>query len=462
MTSGLPIYPADNDNLKVPIKPSSQSWVKLALDPFHDYPVDFAGMPDAHGDQTSIRSYQFIQSVTVPDDVVAGEKWDCSIIAMPLLGPTFLRRSTMQSPGNFTTSLVQFPANTVVIAPRASNIGIYSNNDFTANAYSSLGPTDLDDQVPCRIVAGGFEVHNTTPSLHAGGSVMVRSTGSSRSIVQLWDATDLSSTVANIIKGPVNFPRRAAADPQARIWSAKEGCYVPFRLTLDNTDFHYPSANTKVIYTGFGASENDAWTTDSDFNANFTSFNKYPVREGNIEVSSAHFTGLPYETTLEVTVKVIVEFSPTTKLSELALTTPACPYDPKALTEYRNAISDLPPGVKVNMNAKGDWWKMIKKAVQYATPLASTILGPEGAVLAKGLNTLVDVVDKPLTAHYTKVNSSPRKQTRHQGTINRQTVPASGRNAARNDEARLKNQPKKKKKMVYGYYDSEGTFHQVH
>lgn len=386
----------------------SREWLTTALDPFHDYDHGISGMPDQHCESSSVRCFREVLTISRPPNVIEGESWDCFVGTFPFTERVSMTNAKYTVHGVVGTDDDATPSlfGTVTAIRTANGQPIAGNTmdpaTYTHNICSRGGET-LPPNTPARIIAGGFEVHNVTANLYKGGSVIVYDAGMSHRLVSLplnrqLSATPYGNGCLTVSKGyPINSAI-AANHPDCRSWEAADGCYVPFRLNVNDTDYNVVCNDVLVLAQEFEEKcTSTEFTVSAGGGVKATTF----ARPAPIGLTGAYFVGLPSETVLKLTVRVYIECAPVTRPDELALISPAAPYDPRALSLYRNTICLLPPGVPVGYNEKGDWWRMILKSMEKAAPMVSAAAAviPEVGV---PLSLLVDQAGKAAGAAYTR------------------------------------------------------------
>lgn len=391
------------------IKPSSRDWLTGALDPFHDFQFTPEGLPDQFAGSTVVQFIKRKITINAPTTLVAGDKWDAHIF----ISPTMVSRAfqgctsspgTLNSDGAYTHQL-----------GTVSVVKVKSGTPTLPNTIPFPPPAVFQAQVlsPCdngndfslmRVIGGGFEIHNDTAELYKNGSVVVYAQPTQR---------DIDYGVANFVGSPqhqgnwyrTRSPPATVSDATSNInsvtWSAAEGCYVPFLLDMEDMDFRQATAIPMVMnkvdssldYAFTPAITNSLAATGDDSNIKASE----PMRYAGLETTGAYFTGLSFESILTLDVRFIVEIAPTPANTTLiSLATPSSEYDPEALVLYSRACRELPAGVKVSMNAGGDWWKIVSGAINYAAPIVAK-MGPYGAAIsagAQGIRVIGDTVQK--------------------------------------------------------------------
>jgi hypothetical protein len=366
------------------------SWLKTALDPFHDFDIGINGIPDSDTQFSVVQIFPKVVSVTAPPNLAANETWSCHIATLPL-GQTISVRSYDQSNGYNTIKtgydngeggeLGTFTIithgddptgqdNTSYPVPPATSYGSDSR-EFRAVSMDDVGEMSMK-----KIIAGGFEVHNDTADLYKQGSVTVYQNAQQTYDNGVGDWRLLSASTAYLnstkaCRSPPPSREDAAALPSSRTWEASKGVYVPIRLAPDTnyqpgTSHQFVTRDSDQLITardvaGYMQTHVSTSSTYADW--------KLGHRGAAIETTGAYFSGLSPETVLTVTTKLIIESAPTNANPSLLFSaTPTPDYDPKILALYYQTIRHLPPGVEVSFNAKGDWFRMVMKAANVGIP----------------------------------------------------------------------------------------------
>jgi hypothetical protein len=400
------------------------SWLKTALDPFHDYDVGIAGIPDADSQFSVVQIYPKVTSVTAPPSLAAGETWSCHITTLPLGQNVNVSSYDMADAygaiqigydngerGVLGTVNIITHGDSAATVTRASSFptsfaSIYGN---ASREFRAISVDDVGDQSLKKLIAGGFEVHNDTAELYKQGSVTVYQNSqlcydAGYTNYRQLSASAILGNSSKACRQPPHNRENAASLPSSRTWEASKGCYVPIRLTPEtgyapatghqfNTRLEDAADNRTNI--GYMQIQSTGMTGVSNDD------NKLAFRGCNIETTGAYFSGLSPETVLTVTTKLIIESAPTPANPSLLFSaTPTPNLDSKILALYFETIRHLPPGVEVSMNAKGDWFRMVMKAANVGIPLIMPLLGANpGISLATqsalaGGNAIVKLMDK--------------------------------------------------------------------
>jgi len=402
------------------------SWLKTALDPFHDYDVGINGIPDSDTQFSVVQIVPKVLSVTAPPNLAANETWSCHIATLPL-GQTLRVRSYDQPSGYGGTAGSAKAGYDNGQAGELGTISVITHGDdptgqdntsypvSTASTYGSnsrefrtVSMDDAGERSMKKVIAGGFEVHNDTAELYKQGSVTVYQNAQATydNGVGEWRLLSASSLYLNSTKACRSPPpsREAAAElPSSRTWEASKGCYVPIRLAPDTT--YQPGTShqfltrdsDQLITSESVAGYMQTYTSTADTFSDW----KLGHRPAAIETTGAYFSGLSPETVLTVTTKLIIESAPTNANPTLLFSaTPTPDYDPKILALYYQTIRHLPPGVEVSMNAKGDWFRMVMKAANVGIPAILPFLAsaPQAALAARAAlatgNAALTIMDK--------------------------------------------------------------------
>lgn len=372
------------------LTPEGADWLKLALDPFHDFNHQVAGYPDTDGSQTVVSCYQYQMDVAAPAGVAGN--WDAHVYNLPIA------RATLMTAGTVSDTWAQFTAAgapAVTAQQSMFNVTTGASGDIL-QPVTGAGPQNEYDCVPAvgnddiaggisRVLGAGFEVTNTTASLNKQGSVTVYRMPQSTHV-----QTILATNAAGIESGPV-LSERARAPPTAlseinllkgtRTWDAASGVYVTLAQNRIQNPLVQMSTTALVLQKAGspGVQANGQLSQTAVLQSNLPPIPSTIVPIANqtmpFDLSGAYFTGLSNATVLTIKVKVYVERAPTFSEANLAvLASPSAPYDVRALGLYSRCISELPVATKVRDNASGDWWRSVLGVL-------SKVAGPVGMAL---------------------------------------------------------------------------------
>lgn len=388
-------------------------------------------MPDQFSGSTVVQFIKQKQSITKPA-AITGD-WDLHIFTMPIMETTFSRIYTSVTP--ISSSINRQLANLGTIGtitcicvpagqspfPTGTGAGfVYP----TGTTFYSFSPCDNNNSYSMmRLIGGGMEAHNDTAELYKKGAVTVYScpTGlqantNNISITDTSFAANPSLVQSLMTKSrlPPATVGAAAQTVTSRAWSAAEGFYMPFQLDLERNEFQLasgdPLVSCYVDYSGDYSTPTYGFGTDilpglssiyqpgnANFAAGYYPYVQYktpdPIRLAGLQTTGAIFTGLGPETVITLDYRFIVEVAPTPANQTLvSLASPSAKYDPAALELYSRAVVELPPAVKVNANAAGDWWKTISSVFKTVAPVVANF-GPYGAIASGALSGAAGIGD---------------------------------------------------------------------
>lgn len=367
-----------------------KEWLTAALDPFHDYNHQIAGYPDADVSQTTVSCYQYEIPVKNPG-VAAADTWDCHVFSTPQMFPTTNPAYTQTADWSRITepvSPVSYPTGplSIVCAPSGTALGwpLVTPANFSASCLPATGTEDLASGVS-RVIAMGFEVHNTTAEIYKQGSVttyrMPQAKSQNTSLFSNNGSTSYGVVSGYRFSSPPSTVAQANLLKGTRTWEAKDGVYATcFQSTVQNPLLKM--ANEHGLFDPTSDPGQAATVSGTPLFAglpqptNPTTYVPSANQFMPYDTSGAIFTGLSSQTTLTVKLRVYVERAPTWNEPSLAvLASPSAGYDVLALELYAQAVNMLPAAVKVSENAAGDWWKAVLRVVKH-------VAGPVGLALS--------------------------------------------------------------------------------
>lgn len=466
------------------ITSDGHDWVKMALDPFHDFNMKIAGLPDKTSGDSVVRFFKKKITITRPYTLPSDSNWDCHIFTMPFIDSVMttsarvntynaITRTTENPPLIAPDSLFQMGTVNVVSGVFDHGAWITDNRGILADElFHVSADMDFPRRSLARVIGCGFEVHNDTPKLYASGSVTCYNAPQgdyhdqmffSRSLYSDFDHPPVTGDTNcsgpwTVIRRPPDSVSEAMQLHNSVTYKAVDGCYVVARVDLDHADYAFPT-NKPIAILGKGSQENvsenrreivSVWNTPNLSTApgycqNYAPF-PYTAPDKSyrltpLHTSGAFFTGLSPQTVLTLETHIVVESLPITNLSELALATPSSVYDPIALQLYERSIRDLKAGVPVSMNAAGDWWKMVGKTLLDAAPDVVGALIPGAGPLIRGAVNM----GKKFVSKFDKSEASAQRGLVQNGNIFR-TGNSKGKNVRAQATQGHTAQPKKGKK----------------
>jgi len=374
-------------------------WLRTAVDPFHDYRMNLEGFPDEVCSLSKVQVKTGTMTLSSPD----GNAYSARVWLSPSANHYTLYSPTSAGNWTYNVDTSAYGTHGGGLVAEVWNLA-QDPNSIRGNSNMKRTAIPLSDQQSrSRVIACGFEIHNTTPVLNVSGTLTVSTLPASDGVSTVL----VSDTTNGVVGVPYAtslhmLPPTTSADallvPGATQWNAREGAYVIPKIAKPTLAIQKSKLQFDV-YTPTG---------DTD-DATFIS-SAYTVSSSgtDIIVPNAYFThhgfsrpyvileGLSAESTFTVTLRSYVESFPDHSDSDLMpMCTPSPPFDFKALALYALISPELPTAVKVNMNASKKYFGMVMDAInsviQTASPILSTAF-PEFAPIIAGASGVANTV----------------------------------------------------------------------
>lgn len=418
-------------------------WLTNATDPFHDTAVTPCGYPDTNTCNTIVQQYTFTTTVTSAG-LPEAPTYDVHVFSLPyvtataasILSNAEYNPNTQRTTPSLISGVPLFGGvNAVAMAAGSSLDGATT---FTIQP-SIRAPTNIGGQL--RMIGAAFEVVNTTPELYKGGAVTCYrspSTVTRNSFVRAVGPPTFNSPVTTIASPPYT-QASAQLYPTSRTWAAEEGCYSISTMSTDENPFQMLSGQSLMMYAPpssqqIAASSNvPCWYTGASVEA---VNQKPPVVVVPFDINGAIFTGLNFNSTLQITSRYYYERIPTISEPDLlVLTRNPTPYDPVALELYTRTMTELPVAVMVKENPLGEWFNDVLGAIADIAPIVGTALGQPA------LGAAVGSVAKTIQPKNPPKKRKPKREAEYDDwEANKVVVPPRGNNKkARRAKARFQN-----------------------
>jgi hypothetical protein len=389
-----------------------KEWLVAALDPFHDYNHQIAGYPDTDVSQTVVSCYQYEMNLAAPAAIAVGATWDAHVFSLPTLSsfgaaPVYNEtidwgRITDPAPA-VNTPLAPLMAYSV---PTGNPMGFAIPVNANANVQV-LPPTGSEDVWSgcSRLIACGFEVHNTTADIYKQGAVttyrMPQSGTMNSCIFSNTNGTSFGYVTGKRFRAPPQNIAQANLLKGTRTWNARDGVYAtvfqsnvtnPIKVASCEHQLYdpYPDPGQVAVVQGSPLIAGPGATP--------TTYCPQATKDAPFDTTGAMFTGLSSQTTLTVKARFYVERAPTWNESQLAvLASPSAGYDIVALQIYSQVINMLPPAVMVSENAKGDWWRAVLSVIRHvAAPLGLSLSGyiPGAGLVGTAASNIAGTIDR--------------------------------------------------------------------
>jgi hypothetical protein len=409
MNKRAKVFDFESAIAKKQITKDGKEWLTLALDPFHDWNVPIAGYPDADCSNTVVQCFQYQADLSAPGAGI----WDAHLYVNQAVANTSVKEWLATASGSTGETAVAFGFQTGLV----NIIRVMSGQPMAPTGIATYAPLGLSMSTlgtyadlctaNSRIIGMGIEVINTSAEIYKQGSItcykMPQMASSSYAKLTNSAGTASGTAVVKLTRLPPSYVADASKLHGTVTWEASKGAYCVVTQNSVNNDLSGISYEPNMM-TADGSIETGAYQYAAPAtyapvaipsSVNFSQkFKHFPLNTHGIMV-----TGLGENSTLRVRVRIYVERAPTTSASDSALVvlaTPSAGYDSAALKLYSETAARMPVGVPVDMNAFGDWWKIVSGiAKTIAVPVGALLGGPTGGaiggVAAAGLSGLDSV-----------------------------------------------------------------------
>lgn len=431
------------------VNPHNFPYVRMALDPFHDVPLDIEGAPDSVAGPSVVFDIKKEFRLSSPAGIAESATWATSINFFPLrivdyqngaatypplfaqtcvaaysasdqtsaLGP----RGTLSNPTTVQAPLSGGCMPPLVISQKveSGNSSVFFDPNATADSISINLYTPTLDDLPkdasnVRFIGGAIEVRNTSSELYNGGQ--------SVTYKQRYRSEPAVSRVINApATGSVHLPVLHGTTPPSTIAAAKqlggvtmearEGVLIPIPVDVmsygeevayprhriyDPRSADPPTANSLLTWTSRSIATYTAGTSTITVYPPEESCDIAPYMVGSI------FSGLHPNSTLLVTVRFFIEVFPRSGSPLYPLCTPSPPLDLAANQFIVACFENMPPGVPVSDNAGGDYFKSVLQTARLLPPLVRFVSNPSFVTAGPALQSGTQLV-KMMAPHAKKV-----------------------------------------------------------
>jgi hypothetical protein len=359
------------------ITQSGADWLRTALDPFHDYAKDFEGYPDLVSTKSKVQLTCRSTTITTPTagGAYSARVWVNNICSNA--GGSFNDVRGVTAGGLDIDTTTSCGPNGLLIV-ESWNGGVNPNVDIPGANFTRSALQAKTSTTAGRLIALGFEVHNTTPVVNMAGTL----TASTTPNVDLeWDRvvedsvlpSDPNSMGLQQVVMPPTDSATALTVPGAVQWHSEKGAYVVAQLNKPTIPV---DAASKRLYL-YGDSYTSAVAVDATVGTNGAIYAVTENQDHSFSRPYVLLTGLSAESTFTVTMRAYIEYFPRPGETFMPFATASPAYDHYALELYGMVAAELPLAVPVNMNAKGDWFRLVMRAVS----MAASAIAPLTAVI---------------------------------------------------------------------------------
>lgn len=376
-----------------------KDYLKIVLDPYHDYHVRATGVPTLNAGSTYLRNIRLRNSLVVPALVPGVTAWELHVMTTPVFcaqgaavlnsrqsgtGPIADRYRVKNTINGFS-NINEVSHICYAWVPINDPLGLMSNNVI----FNAL-PIGSPEWGSYRLVSSGFEVHNSTPELYRSGTVTTWRANNTceTSNLRLADMNGIALT-RNYNGIPATLAL-ANQFPTSRTWEAASGCYVVSSPDFNDVGFKSFDEGCVVIRTGAATAQTrHSIIVGGICDVDVPGEESPLVFRSGFVPSGAIFSSIAPESTFTLDCRVIVEVSPDLSTSDLSIASQPTAADPVAMELAALAMANLPSGVPASFNAAGDWFRMALKAIGAAAPLVAGLVPHAGVKAALNVGGVV-------------------------------------------------------------------------
>jgi hypothetical protein len=421
------------------LTPEQRAAFTACTDPFHDTSIPLSGMPSSSSVKQTTMEINLTRTLTASTFGVASGAWDVNIALGPLL--TSHAVCAVNDYGRHIE--YKTPERALFFGGLMCWGVAEGNTTFLPSSFGSPARLDIDNllwpQIDTNpntyisrqqyyVISSAFEVCNVTPNLYIGGSLVRYRVPTQGKLGALYRENPTGVPVQNPtsartmstmmplppcrVSDALLFPGAHTDNAQAGTYSitTKQGHDAVYRFTDDGQVFFDPIDPPSVA--------GNTWYSASGFNTSYDYTT--PVVTGNNDMVGCYFYGLPFESILQVKLKVYISLIPNPGDGQLLLLAKDSPeYNPKLDQLISHVQHDFPAGVPFNMNPKGEWWKKVmsigKKVAPSIIPLARDIAeGNVAGALSTGANVVKQLTSKADSAKKTAEDARSRTSQQQQ------------------------------------------------
>lgn len=375
----------------------SLAWLTACLDPYHDYQQDIRGLPDMRSSPSVVQMHNQSYTLTAPASA-AGGLWDAKISYTGF--DVFAGQMTHLVDENSWAANIRHYYDHAALNTTGPLFGALSIRAGATGVPISMGILNVGDTATAlpsfltgtrgRLIAVAYEVHNTTADIYKQGSVTTAMLAGNNQ-----DASTLAYRDTNVAPyDDISFQADRSTVfactrsdlqtiPTSQTWEAAKGVYAIPRCTSVPEKLSCPNGSTRVpvVYS------TDGHLATVDPFA-IMAIDELPV-VGQYDVAQfspmeSFFTGLSPQTTLSITFRTVIEYFPAPGDVLLPMSMPSPAYDPRAFAIYSAAAKLAPYAVQINMNAAGDYFRMVLRAIAASLPTLAPLLGPAAPLASVG------------------------------------------------------------------------------
>lgn len=359
------------------------NWLRVALDPFHDFQVMCEGLPDTASQPSLVHHVKRSFTVT-RNPALPLAPWDANFSMDGHLTPINLQRGAIASDALLTGGgPVNNTYHAMNCAQATTGAATFYNdvaNVLLLDHWTGVDPGNEYLQSEFRLIAAGFEVHNQSAIDLATGSVVYYRLAHEREVhMATYSAPAIVYPHTDIMRMPPSTQATAIILPGSVQDNAIEGAYCVATQDPDQNYFisagtHSRQIGSSEILFGIPPAVSPARPVYIDGNLfNAQAFN--PNTNQPYDISGAYFSGLNVDAVLTCTAHWYIERSPTMSDPDITAATPSAGYDGNAFEMYSRIIQVLPAGVRVSENPFGEWFDKVMSFFAGIAPKVGNMVG---------------------------------------------------------------------------------------
>lgn len=402
---------------------SGYQWLTQVIDVNHDKEFrEVQDWPDNFNGRVVTRRIMQTVEIRKPSQLPAGN-WDCHIVRWPNMSgaSSNFTPTTSRNNNSVTTAALPVPISSPVGGLQIYGVPVGADLNIMQNAGTvQAGRIDIDPTLmkgACRVVADGFEVHNTTATLNKQGSVIVwrqNAYGIEPTTIAHIFPEALLTRGTNYSAQPVRFPPSNSKEAMylsgSRQWEAARGNYCVGVFQSDENPMLASTNQTMVVlgndFDGNEGLENLQLNVPVPYQpapvGTITpAAAVQTVRVHPLNTYGAMYLGLSESTTLTVTLTTHMTVAPGQgDVAIIQLTKPSSTFDPVALETYSKYTQTAVSGCPADENGFADFFFDAARKV-------AKLLGP---VLMAAPHPLAKAVGGGMSYFANSTTSSKKKK----------------------------------------------------
>lgn len=397
------------------IPQQTREMISIVTDPYHDRNLRVTGFPDGATMTSVVKRLAYQYTVACPFTLTAGQSWDFHIFTTPLHCKLDLYPG--RAIGNILTTFNTVnTVNTLNIFYRLyDTAGVVINSSIASLGQDyNGGHGAVSDGSSSRFVSLAYELHNTTAEIYRSGSITSYRLNSIQSRCDYLSKFDTLAAVPITYTSILTLPYtlgEVQMIPNSRTWEAARGVYSVSLPMVSNV---YSTAYFQNVLIDTGVPSGGSNNPLLVFNSTSSASSPFPFFSPISTTGTMSSRYIDASQTFTLDMRLVLEIAPTPKSTELAYATTSPSPDLLFLKLYKRMINSIEPGVPVNYNAGGEWFKRIVKIAKENLPTLIHLLPPQyqaAATMALPVvNRIADKVVDKLSKSNNNIKQPKQKQ----------------------------------------------------